>query len=372
MNSRTLVFGLIVAVAALPAAAQQDSAQQIQQLQAAMAAQQRQFAAERQQMQRQLDEMARAMAEKNHAQTRAFQAQMAQQTEAARKLQQALQDADAARYNTALAQIKQLEAQHAGQSDSNLYWQAYMQSRMGQNQQALQSLDRLQLQSPQSTWKPDAQALRLQLLQARVLRDGGDRVVLLDQPKLQPNDDLKLLAINGLMQSDPQQAIPMLTQVIEGNTSPAVKNRALFVLAQSGTTSGLNELVHVAQTTKDPALAANAVRYIGFYDSKGTEALIQIARGSAAPQVRNQAIRSLGVNGSPTALAALPGLYPGAADRELSRVVIRTLVEHDQAAALVGLARKEKDPELKRELVSDLSQMHSKPATDYLLELLRN
>ncbi|MGH9519947.1 MAG: HEAT repeat domain-containing protein [Terriglobales bacterium] len=243
---------------------------------------------------------------------------------------------------------------------------------MGQNRQALQSLDRLQLQSPQSTWKPDAQALRLQLLQDRVLRDGGDRVVMLDQPKLQPNDDLKLLAINGLMQSDPQQAIPMLTQVIEGNSSPAVKNRALFVLAQSGTTPGLNELVRVAQTTKDPALAANAVRYIGFYNAKGTDALIQIARSGSAPEVRNQAIRSLGVNGSPAAVAALPDLYPGATDRELSHVVIRTLFQHDQAAALVGLARREKDPELKRELVADLAMMHSKAATDYLLELLKN
>jgi len=39
--------------------------------------------------------------------------------------------------------------------------------------------------------------------------------------------------------------------------------------------------------------------------------------------------------------------------------------------AIVAIARGEKDPELKKAAVSKLSLMHSKEATDYLMELLQ-
>jgi len=41
------------------------------------------------------------------------------------------------------------------------------------------------------------------------------------------------------------------------------------------------------------------------------------------------------------------------------------------AAALVAIAKSEKDPELKKTAVAKLSLMHSKEATDYLMELLQ-
>ena len=46
----------------------------------------------------------------------------------------------------------------------------------------------------------------------------------------------------------------------------------------------------------------------------------------------------------------------------------------DQAeirAALVEIAKAEQDPAMKREAVQKLSIMHSKEATDYMLELLK-
>jgi hypothetical protein len=39
--------------------------------------------------------------------------------------------------------------------------------------------------------------------------------------------------------------------------------------------------------------------------------------------------------------------------------------------ALVTLARAEKNPEMKKDIVSKLANMKSKEATDYLLELLK-
>jgi hypothetical protein len=52
--------------------------------------------------------------------------------------------------------------------------------------------------------------------------------------------------------------------------------------------------------------------------------------------------------------------------------VINGLFLQNNGSALVQLARTEKDQELKKSIVSRLSIMHSKEATDYLLELLRD
>ena len=40
--------------------------------------------------------------------------------------------------------------------------------------------------------------------------------------------EVKLLAINALMQSDEDRAIPMLEKILNGNSSPKLKERALF------------------------------------------------------------------------------------------------------------------------------------------------
>ena len=54
----------------------------------------------------------------------------------------------------------------------------------------------------------------------------------------------------------------------------------------------------------------------------------------------------------------------------IKKAVINGLFIQDNATALVGLARKEQDLTMKKEIVSRLSNMHSKVATDYMIELL--
>ena len=50
--------------------------------------------------------------------------------------------------------------------------------------------------------------------------------------------------------------------------------------------------------------------------------------------------------------------------------MVNALFLQDNATALVALARKEENQELKKEMVQKLSHMDSKVATDYMLELL--
>jgi len=67
----------------------------------------------------------------------------------------------------------------------------------------------------------------------------------------------------------------------------------------------------------------------------------------------------------------LPGIYRASSDASVKRTVLNSLFVQRNAKALVDLARAEKDPQLKKEIVSKLSVMKAPEATDYLLELLK-
>jgi hypothetical protein len=68
---------------------------------------------------------------------------------------------------------------------------------------------------------------------------------------------------------------------------------------------------------------------------------------------------------------ALTGIYASDASIEVKKAVINALFLQSNATGLVTLARAEKNVDLKKEIVSKLSVMKSKEATDYLMELLK-
>ena len=73
----------------------------------------------------------------------------------------------------------------------------------------------------------------------------------------------------------------------------------------------------------------------------------------------------------PGTTEALTGIYASDASIDVKKAVINALFLQSNATGLVSLARAEKNVELKKEIVSKLSVMKSKEATDYLMELLK-
>jgi hypothetical protein len=57
-------------------------------------------------------------------------------------------------------------------------------------------------------------------------------------------------------------------------------------------------------------------------------------------------------------------------DPETKKAVAQALFLAGDSQDLIELARAEKDPGLKQSLVQQISLMHSKEATDYMLEIL--
>lgn len=371
--------------------------------------------------------------------------------EAARdKYEAALDAVDNSQWERARAAFDEIAHEKSGRADAALYWRAYCEDKLGRRQDALGSIADLERQYPQSRWQNDAKALDLQ-----VRHETGQPV----SPESQSDEELKLLAINALMQNDPSRALPLLEKVLNGTGDPTVKERALFVLAQSGTPEASGILLRIAQGNSNPELQTKAVKYLGLFGgSRGVDELSQVyssssdedvkravlqafmlagardrlyaaAQSEKNPDLQRHAVQMLGVSGDRDDLwklyqstppeevrkailqamfiagdadhleqlaksekdedlritaihdmglvgadrtgSTLISMYAGARDREASKAVLQALFLQGNAQAIVDIARKETDPEMKKAAVQKLSLMHSKVATDYLMELLK-
>jgi HEAT repeat protein len=97
--------------------------------------------------------------------------------------------------------------------------------------------------------------------------------------------------------------------------------------------------------------------------------VLSVAKTEKNVELRKDAIHLLGVMGPKTADALL-AIYAGETDPAIRKEAVNGLFVQGNARALIELARKETNPGLKREIVQRLSIMHSKEASDYMMEIL--
>src|SRR5271154_3134172 len=347
--------------------------------------------------------------------------------------------------------FRNLAAQHGPRADAALYWEAYAENKQGNAARALEICAELRHAYSQGNWVKECSALEIEI------HGKSDDPL---PPQAEQDEELKLLALNSLMQQDEARAVPIIQQILNSDKSERLKERALFVLAQDQSpqaeallgqvASGernpalqrkaiqmlavgrgkqaaetlaniyrqsKNEevknailhtyliigtpdpLVEAARHESDPELVRTAVHTLGamgatsqllalYHDSsssetkadvinglipagqKGAEALGNIAGSEQDPELRRKAIHNLGIAGGMSAAPLLVATYKKNEDPETRKAVAQALFLAGDSHDLIELARAEKDPGLKQSLVQQLSLMHSKEATDYMLEIL--
>jgi len=211
-------------------------------------------------------------------------------------------------YAKALGSLDRLVAQFDGKSiadsvanrvDAAMYWKAYALARQRELTESLKTLEQMQAKFADSRWLKDAMALKVEVLQA-----SGQAV----SPDNQPDEDLKLLALRGLMQSDPDRAVPMIEQVLSGNSSIKVKENARFVLSQSRSPRAHEILGNIAKGGANPDLQLRAIRYLGAMNAAGNDQILEDAyRSSSDEAVKRAIIRSFMVSGNRARLATIAG-----------------------------------------------------------------
>jgi tetratricopeptide (TPR) repeat protein len=300
---------------------------------------------------------------------------------------------DRDQYERALESLNRLIAMKGDRADAAMYWKAYSLSKLARNAEALTTLAEMRKQFPNSSWIREVGFLELEIRQASGQAVGAEAQV---------SEDMKLLALQGIMRSDPESAIPIVEKTLAGNSSVRVKERALFVLSQSRVPRAREVITGVAKGASNPDLKVAAIRYMGrtsgpevlqaleeiyrstsdvevkravlqaLYTARATDRLGSIARNEKDADLRRTAVRQLGSSNTPEGAEALRAIYVADSNAESRRAVIDALsASRAGAPALVALARAEKDPTMKTEIVRRLSNMRAPEAREYMLELLK-
>jgi HEAT repeat protein len=202
-------------------------------------------------------------------------------------------------------------------ADAALYWLAYAHSKQGQGADALAALDELRRGHPQSRWAKEAKVLELEIRQ----KSGQPT-----NPESVADEDLKLMALNGLLNTDPDQAIPLLEKFLKADQSPKLQDRALFVLCQS-----------------DSPRAREIVR--------------RIARGESNPDLQRRAIQNLGIFGGEESRQELQQIYASNSNPEVRKGVLQAFMVSGENDRVLEAARTEKDPDVRAHAIHMLGAM---------------
>jgi len=279
---------------------------------------------------------------------------------------------DEKRWADAVQSFDEVIRAKAAKSDAALYWKAYALNKLGRRADALASIQALEKAHPTSGWRDDAKALEVEMRQA-----SGQPV----SPDNTADEDLKLMAIDSLLNSDPDRAIPMLEKILQGNQSAQLKERALFVLAQSGSPQAKQIVTGLALSGAKPELQSKAIEFLGLFggaESRQTlakiyasapstevkrtvlhshmlsgdrERLIAIAQEEKSPELKGEAINQLGVLG---AKAELRQMYQAAGSAEAKEQILNALFVAGDVDKLIELAQNEKDPEVRAAAIQRL------------------
>jgi len=297
------------------------------------------------------------------------------------------EDLDEDRYDRAAAKFQQLVEMNGPQTDAALYWKAYADNRLGKRDAALTTIADLKRRFPQSRWKKDADALEIEVRQST-----GNPA----HPENQSDEELKMLALQGLMNGDPQKAISILENILNGSGTPKLKSRALFMAAQSGQPEAREVLAKIARGQSNPELQRKAVEYLGLFggaEARKTladvyasssdasvkhailrsymiggdhERLFAAAKSEKDESLRREAIRQLGlVHG----ISELQQLYQAEGSTDLRREILQAFFLAGDSGKLVQAAQGEKDPDLRRAAIRNLGLIHSDDSGKALQEI---
>jgi hypothetical protein len=158
-----------------------------------------------------------------------------------------------------------------------------------------------------------------------------------------------------------------LLAVARQETNPELVRTAVHTLGALGAGSDLLTLYRASNSAETKADIINSFIASGH---NGVDPLNEIAASEQNPELRRKAIRNLGIAGGMSAAPTLVAVYEKNSDEETKKAAAQALFLANDAHDLVTLARGEKDMEMKQYLVQQLSLMHSKEATDYMLEIL--
>jgi hypothetical protein len=293
---------------------------------------------------------------------------------------------DEDRYDRAADRFSQLAEMNGPQTDAALYWKAYAENKQGQKGTALATIADFKKRFPQSRWGKDIGALEIEVKQSTGSPTNPDA----------ETDDLKILALRGIMQSDAEKGVPAIEKFLNGPASPKLKSNALFLLAQNGSPQARDVIVKIAKGQGNPDLQRKAVEYLGitggaqfrqvlvdvyasttddslkrkilnsFMISGDRDHLFALAKSEKNESLRADAIRQLGLVHAPDQLHQL---YQAETSADVKKSILQAFFLSGDAKFLAEAAQTDKDPEIRRAAIHNLGLIGNEDSRQALLNI---
>ena len=305
----------------------------------------------------------------------------------------------------------------AGVAPDALYWRAYALNRLGREsdlREARSSLETMLETFPNARASRDAKSLAAQI-DGRLARlgdrdatlrvgeiarrdkdkdkdkekdkdkDRGDRegrssARAASCPDDDDDNDMRIAAINAVMQMDAQNALPILRQVLAKRDacSEPLRRKAVFILSQKASPEAAELLVGVARNDPSREVREQAVHWMGQMDDPRAIAFLEdVALRSTDDELRKKAIFALVQKGNERAMAIVRQLAErGDVPGDVRQQAVFWLGQHASPANaqfLRGLFAKapagENGIEFKKKVMFSLSQMHGQGNDRWLMSI---
>jgi HEAT repeat protein len=287
-------------------------------------------------------------------------------------------------YEEAVDLFSQVVSHAGARTEGGLYWKAYTLNKLGRSTDALAAIDQLRKSYANSSWLTDAKALEVEVKQ-----NSGKAV----SPEAETDEQIKILALNGLMQSDPERALPQVENLLKTSHSPKLKQQAIIVLGLNSSPRARQDLEQIARTG-NPDIQLYAIRYLArgkdtnygqlfsevyagstdnrlksaiinsYTASKDKDRLVQIAKTEKDANLRESAIRALGeIDGQPE----IWQIYQAEQTPEGKAMLLGYMHLNGNLDKLVEVAKTDKDPKVRQAAVRALANQRSQNATQALV-----
>ncbi|MBK6314534.1 MAG: HEAT repeat domain-containing protein [Blastocatellia bacterium] len=262
------------------------------------------------------------------------------------------------------------------QIDASLYWYAFSLKKLGMRAESMAAVERILAEHNASRWAKDAQALAIEMG-----RSGFDDPAV----RRSEDDDLKIIALQGLFDTNPQRALAISTDLVKNGSkaSPALREGALMLIGQSDDPKAVDLLLDVVKNGENVGLRRSAVIGLSHriddkvddaVDARVVAALRDLTLTSTDVEVSRMALFTLARDESPAGRTFIEQLATSGKSQDLRQHAILMLGNYDDDAAVDSLIRiydANVDTEVARFAVIALSQSKRPKAAEKLMQIFK-
>ncbi|HLL14786.1 MAG TPA: HEAT repeat domain-containing protein [Pyrinomonadaceae bacterium] len=254
--------------------------------------------------------------------------------------------------------------------DAALYWYAYALKRQGNTKEAAKALKRLIREHRRSSWREEADAMLTELAPAL------GQTEIIDDALGRENEELKLIALQSLFESNPERALGFVAEWLKPNSTASrrMKESAVSLLGAHGGKQAVPILLDIARNQPDAKLRQTAIHRLGEAGGEAVmDELMRIYSADADPNIKRQVLHALAqMDGARADAKLLEIAQRGGEDLELRKTAISRLGERKGAFDhLVRIYDADRTIEIRKRLMNAFSESDDPRALAKLLEVAR-